>query len=77
MAKATQLEKALSRHTRHQPAGRQELVDSFKRLQSLIKRLSAHLSQQELEGILVDITGQQPQGGTPPLESGQKPVAED
>lgn len=65
MAKASQLEKVLCRHTRQRFCGHQELVDSFKRLHSLIERLSQHLSQQELEGILVNMNAQPPVSPSP------------
>jgi len=58
MAKASQLEKVLCRRTRQRFCGHQELADSFKRLHSLIERLSQHLSRQELEGILVNMNAQ-------------------
>ena len=77
MAKASQLEKVLCRHTRQYPNGHQELVDSFKRLHSLIERLSQHLSRQDLKGILSDISGQPPASGTPSPTSTQRLTDDD
>ena len=76
MAKANQLEKALSRHIRQQRVERHELVDAFKQLQTLVEQLSAHLSREELEGILVDMGDQQTAGQTQPMDSHRKPAAE-
>jgi len=77
MAKATRLEKVLSRHNGPCPAGRHDLVDSFKRLQSLVERLSSYLSRQELEGMLVEMSGQPSEAESQPLPPLPEPASEE
>ena len=77
MAKASQLEKVLSRHTRQHTTGHRELADSFKRLHSLVERVSQHLSQQDLQGMLVDMNDERGAGDTPSPGTKLRTTAED